>query len=131
MRATLTLMSAFCCGTCLGQTIEGVVFDAESAKRLGGVEVRVCPGGPDTVRRLGLVTGGAGAEVAKAAAEGVDTFVTGEGPHWSYTAAEELGVNVLYAGHYATETLGVRALAEHLAEREGVPWEFIDHPTGL
>jgi dinuclear metal center YbgI/SA1388 family protein len=96
-----------------------------------GGKVHVCAGGPERVRRVGVVTGGAGSEVAKAAAEGVDTFITGEGPHWSYTLAEELGVNLLYGGHYATETFGVRALAEHLSLRFDLPWEFIDHPTGL
>jgi dinuclear metal center YbgI/SA1388 family protein len=96
-----------------------------------GGRVHVCAGGPEQVRRVGVVTGGAGSEVAKAAAEGVDTFITGEGPHWSFTLAEELGVNLLYGGHYATETFGVKALAEHLSRRFGVPWEFIDHPTGL
>jgi dinuclear metal center YbgI/SA1388 family protein len=98
---------------------------------LDGGEVHLCPGGPEEVRRVGVVTGGAGGEVAQAAAEGVDTLVTGEGPHWSYTAAEELGINVLYGGHYATETFGVKALAEHLAKREGLDWEFVDHPTGM
>ena len=93
--------------------------------------VHVCAGGPEKPRRVGVVTGGAGSEVARAAAEGIDTFITGEGPHWSYTLAEELGVNVFYGGHYATETFGVKALAEHLSKRFGVPWEFIDHPTGL
>lgn len=88
-------------------------------------------GGPGRARRVGLVTGGAGAEVASAAAWGVDTFITGEGPHWSYPLAEELGVNLIYAGHYATETFGVRALAEALEKEFGLPWEFIDHPTGL
>jgi putative NIF3 family GTP cyclohydrolase 1 type 2 len=77
------------------------------------------------------VTGGAGSEIAAVAASGVDTFVTGEGPHWSYTMAEELGVNVIYAGHYATETFGVKALAEHLSVKFRLPWIFIDHPTGL
>jgi len=96
-----------------------------------GSLVHVCPGGPDPVRRIGIVTGGAGAEVAQAAREGVDTFITGEGPHWSYTLAEELGVNLLYGGHYATETFGVKALAARLAVEFDVPWEFIDHPTGL
>ena len=75
---------------------------------VGGGTVHVCAGGSAEVRELGVVTGGAGGEVAQAAAEGVDTLVTGEGPHWSYTAAEELGINVLYAGHYATETFGVK-----------------------
>jgi len=78
-----------------------------------------------------VVTGGAGGELRKAAAEGVDTFITGEGPHWTHALAEELGINVLYAGHYATETFGVRALAEHLARRFRLSWTFLDHPTGL
>ncbi|RYD38907.1 MAG: Nif3-like dinuclear metal center hexameric protein [Verrucomicrobiaceae bacterium] len=99
-------------------------------KAVGG-PVHLCPGGPEEVSRVGLVTGGAGSEIAKAAAEGIDTFITGEGPHWSYPLAEELGINVLYAGHYATETFGVKALAAMLAERHGIPWTFIDHPTGL
>lgn len=96
-----------------------------------GSPVKLCPGGPQKARRIGVVTGGAGAEIYKAAGEGVDTFITGEGPHWSYTAAEELGVNVIYGGHYATETFGVKALAAHLSRRFKLPWEFIDHPTGL
>ncbi|MDR3401474.1 MAG: Nif3-like dinuclear metal center hexameric protein [Chthoniobacter sp.] len=89
------------------------------------------PGGPAKTARIGIVTGGAGAEVAVAAAEGVDTFITGEGPQHSYILAEELGVNLFYGGHYATETFGVKALAAHVARRFKVPWEFIDHPTGL
>jgi putative NIF3 family GTP cyclohydrolase 1 type 2 len=61
----------------------------------------------------------------------VDTFITGEGPHHTYALAEELGVNVFYAGHYATETFGVKALAHHLSRRFRVPRTFVDHPTGL
>jgi dinuclear metal center YbgI/SA1388 family protein len=96
-----------------------------------GAPVRVAPGGPDRVRALGIVTGGAGGEVAKAAACGVDTFLTGEGSHWTYTAAEELGVNLIYAGHYATETFGVKALGAEIERRFGIPWLFLDHPSGL
>ena len=66
-----------------------------------------------------------------AAGEGVDTFVTGEGPHWTHALAEELGLNVFYAGHYATETFGVKALAARLSSKFGVPWTFLDYPTGL
>jgi dinuclear metal center YbgI/SA1388 family protein len=91
----------------------------------------LCPGGPSRVRQVGLVTGGAGSEVEAAAAEGVDTFITGEGPHWSYPLAEELGLNVFYGGHYATETFGVKALCAHLSKRFSIEWEFLDHPTGL
>lgn len=103
---------------------------ARAEKTVGG-HVHLAPGGPVICRRIGIVTGGAGSEVFKAAAAGVDTLITGEGPHWSYTAAEEVGVNILYAGHYATETFGVKALGQHLQEKFGLPWQFIDHPTGL
>jgi dinuclear metal center YbgI/SA1388 family protein len=107
---------------------------AELAKRLEratGTRSLVIPGGPLKCRRIGVVTGGAGGELRQAAEEGVDTFVTGEGPHWTYALAEELGLNVLYGGHYATETFGVKALAAHLSARFGLPWQFLDHPTGL
>ncbi len=94
-------------------------------------KVHLAPGGSETVHKVLVVTGGAGSEVAAAAQEGVDTFVTGEGPHWSYTMAEELGINLIYAGHYATETFGVKALGGVLEEEFKLPWSFIDHPTGL
>jgi len=99
-------------------------------KAVGG-SVHLAPGGPVLARRIGIVTGGAGGDLAKAAEAGVDTLITGEGPHWTYTAAEELGINLFYAGHYATETFGVKALAAQTAEKFGLPWQFIDHPTGL
>ena len=104
---------------------------ARRLERVLGSAPHIAPGGPGKTARIGIVTGGAGGEVARAAAEGVDTFITGEGPHHSYTLAEELGVNLFYAGHYATETFGVQALAADLAKKFRVPWEFIDHPTGL
>lgn len=96
-----------------------------------GAQPHLLPGGPKVCRRIGVVTGGAGGDLKKAAAEGVDTFITGEGPHWTYALAEETGLNVFYAGHYATETFGVKALAANLARRFKVPWTFLDHPTGL
>lgn len=96
-----------------------------------GAPAKILPGGPSRCRKIGIVTGGAGAEMKIAAAEGVDTFITGEGPHWTFALAEDLGINVLYGGHYATETFGVKALAEHLAKKFRVPWSFVDHPTGL
>ena len=98
---------------------------------LGSSAVRVLPGGPDRVHRIGVITGAAGSAIAQAQAAGCDTFISGEGAAHTYFDAIELGVNVLYAGHYATETLGVRALAKHLGERFNLPWEFHDHPTGM
>jgi len=97
---------------------------------LGG-PVHVCPGGPELIRSVGIVTGGAGGEIKKAASEGVDTFITGEAPHWAFTGAEELGMNLFLGGHYATETFGVKALAAHLSGKFQIPWTFIDHPSGL
>jgi dinuclear metal center YbgI/SA1388 family protein len=103
----------------------------ENLERAVGGKVHLAPGGPTVSRSVGVVTGGAGGEIAKAAEEGVDTFVTGEGPHWSFTAAEEFGINLFYAGHYATEVFGVQELGSLLEARFNLPWEFLDHPTGL
>jgi dinuclear metal center YbgI/SA1388 family protein len=89
------------------------------------------PGGPEKPGRIGIITGAAGSMVAAARDAGLDTFITGEGPHHSYFDAMEWGVNVIYAGHYATETLGVQAMASHLAEQFDIDWDFHDHPTGL
>lgn len=104
------------------------------AERVGailGAAPRLIPGGPAVVRHVGIITGGAGGRIGAARDAGLDTFITGEGAHHTYFDAIEYGVNVLYAGHYATEQVGVKALAEHLAARFGLPWEFHHHPTGL
>jgi dinuclear metal center YbgI/SA1388 family protein len=92
---------------------------------------RLIPGGPDRVSRVGIITGGAGNMIAEARDAGLDTYITGEGPHHTFFDAVEWGLNVIYAGHYATETLGVQALASHLGDRFDLEWEFHDHPTGL
>jgi dinuclear metal center YbgI/SA1388 family protein len=104
---------------------------AARLQALVGAAPIVAPGGPAMCRKIGVVSGGAGDHLRRVASEGVDTYITGEGPHHSYALAEELGLNVFYAGHYATETLGVKALAAHLAQKFQVPWQFLDHPTGL
>jgi dinuclear metal center YbgI/SA1388 family protein len=103
----------------------------ERLQRLLGPQPHVIAGGPERVRRVGVVSGGASKLIRQAAAAGLDSFVTGEGGHHSYFDAQEWGVNVFYAGHYATETLGVKALAEHVAKKFDLKWEFIDNPTGL
>jgi dinuclear metal center YbgI/SA1388 family protein len=87
--------------------------------------------GPKQIRNIGVVTGAAGSEIYRVAEENIDTFITGEAPHWAAVAAEELGMNLVLGGHYATEVFGVKALAAHLSKRFRVPWEFIDCPTGL
>lgn len=103
---------------------------AKLGELLGG-RVHLIPGGPETTTRVGVITGAAGGRISAAAEAGLDTFVTGEGAHHTVFDALELGVNVLYAGHYATETVGVKALAERLGQQFGLPWEFHDHPTGM
>lgn len=97
---------------------------------LGG-RVHLCPAGPEEISRVAIITGGAGSEIAKIAESGVEAFITGEGPHWSYCLAEELGMNLFYGGHYATETFGVQRVAKLIGERFGLPSSFYDHPTGL
>ncbi len=104
---------------------------AKKIERATGGKPKLLPGGRDVCEKIGVVTGGAGGELKIVAAAGVDTFITGEGPHWTFTLAEELGLNVFYAGHYATETFGVKALAAELSRKYRVPWEFLDHPSGL
>jgi dinuclear metal center YbgI/SA1388 family protein len=104
---------------------------AKNLARATGMAPKVIPGGKEICQRIGIVTGGAGSDLAAVAHEGVDTFVTGEGPHWTFALAEELGLNVLYGGHYATETFGVKALAAELSKKFQLPWQFLDHPTGL
>jgi dinuclear metal center YbgI/SA1388 family protein len=121
-------------GQAIGFKSRTKISRADLAARLekaAGAKPGIIPGGKNICENIGVVTGGAGTELKQAAAEGVDTFITGEGPHWTYALAEELGLNVFYGGHYATETFGVKALAAELSRKFKLPWEFLDHPTGL
>ncbi len=121
-------------GAPVGLWGELVVPRSELAARITralGATPRALAFGPDETRRVGILTGAGGSAISEAAAASLDTLVTGEGAHHTFLAAEELRLNVYYAGHYATETLGVKALAAHLATRFGLPWTFLDHPTGL
>ena len=93
--------------------------------------LKTMPFGPARLRTVGVCSGGAGGELKAAAAAGVDAYVTGEGGHETFGDAEELGITVFFAGHYATETFGVRALAEKMARKFRLPWTFVDHPSGL
>lgn len=98
----------------------------------GGARITRVDDGHRT-RRWAICTGaGAGAETLQEAAElGIDTLIVGEGPHWTAVAAADARLAIIYAGHYATETLGVQALAAHLSQRYGIASTFLPHPTGL
>jgi len=112
-----------------GRPVEGLVdrLESELAPERG---VHLLPFGPETVERVAVVTGSGVDWLDEAAAAGADLFVTGEGKQQVYHEAREAGVNVALAGHYATETFGVRAVGDLLAEW-GVETTWIDHPTGL
>ncbi|HSG07457.1 MAG TPA: Nif3-like dinuclear metal center hexameric protein [Longimicrobiales bacterium] len=106
-------------------------LQARLADALGGAAIHLIAGGPPRVERVGVVTGGGASFVEEAVALGLDALVTGEGSHHTHFDAMELGIHVLFGGHYATETFGVRALAQHLGERFDLEWQFLDQPTGL
>jgi dinuclear metal center YbgI/SA1388 family protein len=114
------------------ETASLIVRARDFAKSYGEIRTSAIPVGRRT-RRWAICTGaGASAEtLSEAYAQGIDTLIVGEGPHWTAVHAEEHELAIIYAGHYATETLGVRALAQHLAEKYKVPWSFISAPTGL
>jgi dinuclear metal center YbgI/SA1388 family protein len=114
------------------ETVSLIVRARDFAKSYGEIRTSVITRGQRT-RKWGICTGaGASAEtLSEAIAAGIDTLIVGEGPHWTAIYAEEHGLAIIYAGHYATETLGVRALARHLADRYELPWSFITAPTGL
>ena len=102
------------------------------AKSYGEIRTSAVPIGRRTTS-WGICTGaGASAETLnEASIAGIDTLIVGEGPHWTAVHAEERELAIIYAGHYATETLGVCALAQHLAEKYKVPWSFVNAPTGF
>ena len=87
--------------------------------------------GPRIVHRVGILSGSGAREIEAAAAMGCDLYITGETSHAQYYDAQNLGINVLYGGHYTTETVGVQALGRHLQEKFGIAFDFIDLPTGL
>jgi dinuclear metal center YbgI/SA1388 family protein len=104
------------------------------AQRHGGDAIAAGRSLENAITRKWAMCTGAGASsetIAEAKTAGIDTLIVGEGPHHTAVEASDLGMSVIYAGHYATETLGVRALAKHLSERFGLEYTMIDAPTGL
>lgn len=97
---------------------------------LTGHAVRLIAGGPSRVKRIGIVSGGGG-DLAPAIKAGVDTYITGEGAHHTFGQALEYGINLIYAGHYATEVFGVQALAKTISQKFNIPSSFLDLPSGL
>ncbi len=107
---------------------------AQAFAALHGGAARATPIDPARVTRRWAICTGAGASaetMSEAAMAGIDTLIVGEGPHWTAVDAPEAGIVIIYAGHYATETLGVRALADLVADRFDIPGSFVEAPTGL
>lgn len=134
----LAVESWFCNvkGTDIGviaQAADGLTVEALAGgiKARLGAEPRVLAHGPALVRRVAIVSGGGIDYAREAAALGADTFVTGETSHAHFYDAVEQGLNVLFAGHYATETVGLKALGRHLNGKFGLETVFIDLPTGM
>jgi len=100
-------------------------FKSLVREKIGG-EIRSMDFGRKTVRTVAVVSGGAAGEVAEAGREGLDVYLSGEPALEAYSLAQEYGINAVFAGHYATEVFGVRALAALLSRRFKVDAEFVD-----
>jgi len=111
-----------------------IITAAREFARTCGGDLRTSLVQPGLRTRKWAICTGAGASadtLSEATSMGVDTLIVGEGPHWTAIHAEENDLAIIYGGHYATETLGVCALAQHLSEKYDLPWSFISAPTGL
>ena len=112
----------------LAEPVSADEFAARVRERLGSDPV-VFAHGPERIERAAVITGGAARYLADAAHEGYDLFLTGEPAEPSLHTARELGIHFVAAGHYATERIGIQALAKRLAEQFDLEWEFIDLPN--
>jgi len=89
------------------------------------------PFGPEENRSVGIISGGAPRDVVQAIDAGLDLFITGDASHTIYHNCLEAGINVMFAGHYRTETWGVQAVSDYLNQEIGIETTFVDVPTGL
>jgi dinuclear metal center YbgI/SA1388 family protein len=112
---------------------DGIKFDYLQARfeQSVGSPVLVQPFGPRVCDRVAIVSGGGAPFIEQAAALRCDTIVTGETSHAHFYSASNCGCNVIYGGHYTSETVGVQALGAHLADKFGIDFHFVDLPTGI
>lgn len=98
-----------------------------------GDGTHMLPFGPDTISRVGVVSGGAATMdiLEEACRMGLDLFITGETDHTAYHLAKEMGLNVAFCGHYSTERISLMTLAELLEEKFDLPATFFTLPTGM
>ena len=117
----------------LGQAPAGTLLDdfVVAVEDQLTTDARVLAHGPEQIENVAIVSGFGADRVEEARALGADTFLTGETSHANYWAASDYGLNVIYAGHYATETVGVQALGRHLADKFSLEVKFFDFPTEM
>jgi dinuclear metal center YbgI/SA1388 family protein len=115
----------------VGRSAGGVPLPELRARLAEGLdrEPLIQGAGPERVHSIGVVTGGAPEHLRDAIALGLDAYVTGEPAEWAMAEAAEAGVHFVAAGHYATETAGVRRLGELAADRFGIDHVFVDVPN--
>jgi len=115
-------------GTCEKKSTPAALADILS--RATGSPCSVKENRPESYK-VAVVSGGGSFALDEAARGGYDTLITGEPDHITFHPAREYGINLVFGGHYGTETLGVKALCAHCAEKFGLEWNFIDIPTGM
>lgn len=117
----------------VGRSADGIPF-AELRSRCAttfGREPFSWDAGPELVHSVGIVSGAAASSFGEAIAHGLDAFLTGEPAEHVMADARESGTHFIAAGHYATETFGVRRLGELVTERFGVEHRFVDVPNPI
>ena len=102
---------------------------ADRLEAITGRKPQVFEGGARRIERVAIVTGGGAKLVREAASAGYHAYITGEPAEPTLHLARELGIHFLAGGHYATETFGIKALAEKLAAEFSLDWEFVDVPV--
>ena len=123
-------------GMCIG--VKGEFKTPVSIEELSNLVVRpgrsvpvVLPFGKKDIKTVGIISGGASEDVEDAVAEGLDAYITGEFTHEQYHFAKEMGINVIGAGHYETEIVGVNLVMHKLIKEKNLECKFLDFPTGL
>jgi dinuclear metal center YbgI/SA1388 family protein len=117
----------------VGRSEEGIAFGELRSRcaRAFGQEPFTWDAGPETVHSIGIVSGAAASSFAEAIAQGLDAFLTGEPAEHVMADARESDTHFIAAGHYATETFGIRRIGELLGERFGVEHHFVEVPNPI
>jgi len=103
----------------------------QNVRQLFGEEARGDMFGPEKISTLAVCSGAGAMLLPEVQAAGIDCYITGEPRHSFFHFCKEHRMNVIYGGHYATETFGVIALAEYIQQNFNLPFEFIDVPSGI